>query len=129
METIEELKEQVKKLQQEKAYIQNRLNLLEAPSPSRAYYVGQKMLNQQVNFLDKFDLESEIKVNPKDDKVYDRSIDLFEKLTLNASKLNALRIELNLSGDEKKDTSVSKIPYSPESVADQVGELAGKKVN
>ena len=127
METIEELKQQIKKLEQEKAYIQNRLNLLEAPSPSRAYYLGKKILNQKINFLYKFNLEDEIKVNPKEDNVYDRAMDMFEKITSSASKINALRIELNLSGDEKKDTAIGKVPYSPESVADQVGELAGAK--
>ena len=101
--------------------------MLEAPSPSRAYYVGQKILNQQIDFLDKFNLEDEIKVNPKEDKVNDRAMYMFEKITSSASKINALRIELNLSGDEKKDTAIGKVPYSPESVADQVGELAGAK--
>lgn len=127
MESIEELKEKIKDLEKSNAYLQSKINMYERPSTHRAYYVGQKVLNQQIDYLDKFNLESEIKMNPKEDKVYDRAIDLFEKLTSNASKLNTLRIELNLSGDEKKDTQISKIPYSPESVADQVGELAGAK--
>lgn len=129
METIEELQGIIKDLKNSNDFLQKKLRLYELPSSNRAFYVGQKMLNQQVDYLDKFKLEDEIKLNPKEDKIYERSMDLFEKLTSNASKLNILRIELSLTGDEKKDTVVSKIPYSPESVADQVGELAGRKNN
>lgn len=129
METIEELQGIIKDLKNSNEFLQKKLRLYELPSSNRAFYVGQKMLNQHIDYLDKFDLQKEIGSSPKEDKIYDRAMDLFEKLTLNASKLNTLRIELSLSGDEKKDISVSKIPYSPESVADQVGELAGRKNN
>jgi len=128
METVEELKKRVKELEQQNLFLQNKLNLYERPSYNRAFYVGQKVLNQQVEYLDKFDFEKEIGSNPKEDKIFDRAMETYEKLTLNASKLNSLRIELSLTGDEKKDTKIDKIPYSPESVADQVGELAGAKL-
>lgn len=98
MSEVDDLKKQVSVLEQ-------RLRLYELPSPERAFYVGQKILNQQNDFLLKFDLAKEIAVNPKDDKIYDRAIDIFEKLTANATKLNNLYSELGLSGDEKKDTT------------------------
>lgn len=128
METIEQLKAIIEDLKKSNSFLQKKNNYYESPSPYRAYYVGQKVLNQYVDYLDKFNLEQEITSNPKEDKVYDRAIDLFEKLTTNASRLNSLRLELSISGDEKKDIfNAPKVPYSPELVADQVGELAGRK--
>jgi hypothetical protein len=107
-------------------YLLGKIRLYELPSPARAYYVGQKILNQQVDYLDKFDLEREIGVNPKEDKIYDRAMDLFEKLSANAVKIDSLKRELNLSGDKDKDTKIGKPSFTPESVADSVGELAGQ---
>mgnify|MGYP007031198104 CR=1 FL=1 len=127
MAEIDDIKKELELEKKKVSVLEQKLRLYEAPAPARAYYVGQKMLNQQVDYLDKFELQKEIGVNPKEDKIYDRAMDLFEKLTGNASKLNNLRIELSLSGDEKKDTSISKKPYTPESIADEVGELAGKR--
>lgn len=105
MESTEELKQRIKELEQRNAYLDNAIRFYEMPSPARAYYVAQKMLNQQVDYLDKFNFEKEIGSNPKEDKIFDRAIEAYEKLTLNASKVNNLALELGLSKDEKKDTS------------------------
>lgn len=107
-------------------YLQSKLRFYELPSPARAYYVGQKILNQQVDYLDKFDLANEIGSNPKEDKVYDRAIDLFEKLSANAVKIDSLKRELNLSGDKEKDIKSGMASYTPEMIADSLGETAGQ---
>ena len=107
-------------------YLLGKIRLYELPSPARAYYVGQKILNQQVDYLDKFDLANEIGSNPKEDKVYDRAIDLFEKLSVNAVKIDSLKRELNLSGDKEKDIKSGMASYTPEMIADSLGETAGQ---
>lgn len=104
MEDIQKLKERIKELEQQNTYLENKINFYERPSAARAFYVAQKMLNQQVDYLDKFNFESEIGSNPKEDKIFDRAIEAYEKLTANASKINNLAIELGLTKDEKKDT-------------------------
>lgn len=124
--TLEQAIDKIKELEKQNRFLQGELNKYNEKSPARAYYVALKLLNQQIDFLDKFDFENEIKSNPKEDKIYDRAMDVYEKMTSNASKINSLRIELNLSGDERKDTRSAR-PFSPESVADEVGELAGKR--
>lgn len=126
MNDIEQLQNRIKDLEKQNVFLQNKLRLYELPSPARAYYVGQKMLNQQVDYLDKFELEKEIGANPKEDKIYDRAISLFEKLTTNATNINSLKSVLNLSGNEKEDTKNEYQPYTPEMAADQIGESAGQ---
>jgi hypothetical protein len=119
--------EKIKELEKENSFLKNRLRLYEEPSPVRAYYVGQKLLNQQVDYLKNFEFADEIKKNPKDDKVYDRSMDVFEKLTGNATKLNNLRSDLSLSGDESKDTNSPKYRITTsESIANVLGNTAGQ---
>lgn len=121
MESIEELKK-------ENTILKQRLRLYELPSPLRAYYVGQKVLNQQVDYLDKFDFAKEIGTSPKEDKVYDRAMEAYEKLSGNASKLNALRSDMGLSGDQEKDLQNPKYRITtPESMADNMGGIAGQK--
>jgi hypothetical protein len=103
-ELIKQLKERIDSLEKQNAMLDGKVRLYESPSPARAYYVSQKILNQQVDYLDKFNIETEINVNPKEDKVYDRAIAIFERMPDNAKTINNLKIDLGLSGDQKKDT-------------------------
>ena len=104
MEDIQKLKERIKELEKQNAYLENKINFYERPSAARAFYVSQKILNQQVDYLDKFNFENEIGSNPKEDKIFDRAMETYEKLPTYSSRINALAIELNLTKDEKKDT-------------------------
>jgi hypothetical protein len=104
MPELEDLKKELADEKRKVSVLEQKLRTYELPSPARAYYVGKRMLNKQIDFLDSFDFGSEIKKNPKDDKLYDRAIDAFEKLSVNAAKINSLESELGLTGDEKKDT-------------------------
>jgi cell division septum initiation protein DivIVA len=125
---LEQLKQENINLKKQVDFLQKKVEHYESPSPVRAYYVAQKMLNQQVDWLDSFDLKTQIGGNPKEDKIYDRSMDIYEKLTGNATKVNNLYIELNLSGDKEKDIKQRKA-LTAESVADAIGEKAGQKNN
>lgn len=125
----EDLLKKIDDLEKQNIFLQSKNRYYESPSPARAYYVAQKVLNQQVDYLAKFDLETEIKASPKEDKVYDRAIAIFEKMSDNANRINNLKRELDLTGDEKKDTSIKdRRPFTPEMAADQVGQLAGQNL-
>mgnify|MGYP003349616555 FL=1 len=78
----------------------------EAPGDMRAYYAMQRILNQQAEFLNKFDLEYELKRYEKEDKVYDRASELWEKLPAAISKLALLKTEIGITGNEEKDVSI-----------------------
>lgn len=96
-ENVDDLKKQVSVLEQ-------RLRLYELPGEMRGYYAMQKILNQQADFLNKFELEKELKTFSKDDKVYDRASELWEKLPVNLARVNELKSTLGVSGNEEKDT-------------------------
>jgi exonuclease VII small subunit len=105
MENIEELKKKIKELEQKNAYLEDKINFYERPSANRAFYVGQKVLNQQVDYLDKFDFAKEISSNPKEDKIFDRAMETYEKLPIYSSRINALALELKLTKNEEEDTT------------------------
>ena len=91
-----ELEKQVKVLE-------DRLRLTEQDGSVRAYYALQRILNQQVNYLNGFVLKSEIGLDPKSDKTYERAEKIWGSLQKLASELNILRSELKLSGNENED--------------------------
>ena len=95
-----------KRLEREVELLKEKLRTYESPGDMRAYYAMQRVLNQQADFLNKFDLESEIKRFERDDKVYDRTSDLWEKLPTAISKLALLKTEIGATGNEEKDTVI-----------------------
>lgn len=130
-EEIEELKKRVKELEKQNTFLDNKLKFYEKPSANRAFYVSQKILNQQVDYLDKFSFEDEIGSNPKDDKIFDRAMETYGKLPIYSSRINALALELGLTKDEKKDTQrvdFKRLATTPESIADSIGNTAGKNM-
>ncbi len=80
------------------------------PSEYRGFYAYNRIINCQVDILEEFDLKKEIKATVvKDDKFYDRVETIIEKLPIHLSKLNTLKSELGLTGNEAKDKE--KIPF------------------
>lgn len=59
-----------------------------------------RITKQQTKRLSKFDLEKEIGVNAKEDKVYDRTMDIVVKMPKMISDINTLRKELNISNNQ-----------------------------
>lgn len=81
-----------------------KLSRYRIPSELRGFYEYNRIINAQVDILAEFDLKAEIKMAAsKDDKYYDRVETIIEKLPLHLGKLNTLKGELNLTGNEQKD--------------------------
>lgn len=95
-----------KRLQREIDALKEKLRTYESPGDMRAYYAMQRILNQQSDFLNKFNLESEIKIFERDDKTYDRASELWEKLPTLISKLALLKTEIGATSNEEKDTAI-----------------------
>lgn len=75
------------------------------PSEVRGFYAYNRIINAQIDILEDFDLKTEIKKIKvdKEDKFYERVETMIEKLSTHLTKINTLKSELNLSGNEKKD--------------------------
>ena len=70
---------------------------------TRAYSKVVKMIEQQVDFLDSFELKTKITSAAKDDPVYGRAKEIWEELPDMILKLNKLKIELDIQYVEKEE--------------------------
>lgn len=92
----------------------------------RGYYALNKILYQQIEYLENFDLKKEIGANPKEDKVYDRVNGIWKELPKMILECRTLKQELKITSDEE-EKELSKIyRITPETMADVLGNSAGQ---
>jgi len=101
--------DELKILKEENEELKKRLDEINSTPEISAFYALRSMLIKQTNRINKFDLDREIGLNAKEDKVYDRTMDIVIKMPKMISELNALKAELKLSGNEEKDKL--KVPF------------------
>jgi len=96
-----------------------------------AFIVLIKMLNQQTEFLNEFKISSHISDTDKDSPKYKRAMEMVDGLPKMITSINDLRSTLKLTKEDISQIEGNKANYSkittPESIADNIGELAGKK--
>ena len=96
-----------------------------------AYLVYIKMMNQQVEFLSEFNIKSSIGELDKENPKYKRAMDMIDNLPKMMASVNDLKGALKLTKDDVLKIMPDKPIFSkittPESIADNIGELAGKK--
>lgn len=107
MESVEELK---KKL----AEYEYRMGIGEDDPARKAYLVLVKILRQQSEYLDGFDIKTKIGNLAKEDAVYPRAMEMVENLPKMITAVNNLRLELKMDGEEKKNKV---IPISSKAIA------------
>lgn len=116
------------KLKKHVEVIEKKLALYEKDATYRAFYSLNRIVNQQVDYLNKFNLEKEIGQNPKDDKVYDRAKGLWESLKTITTDLRSLKSELGLNDeDEERERVIKNKITTPESIANVLGNTAGQQ--
>lgn len=121
MDEAEKLKKQVEVLEK-------KLALYEKDATYRGFYALNRIVNQQVDFMNQFDLKHEIGQSPKDDKVYDRAKGIWESFRTLAADLRSLKSDLGIiDEEEEKDRFVKTKITTPESMADALGNTAGKQ--
>lgn len=103
---MDEAVKRISKLEKENESLKAKIASYEAPGDMRAFYAINRILNQQADFLNKFDLESQIKYFDREDKVYDRASELWEKMPAAIVKMAELKSQLGATGNESKDTIV-----------------------
>jgi len=102
----DELKESQKRIE----VLEQKLSLYETDATMRGFYSLNRIVNQQIDYLNSFNLKTEISSNPKEDKAYDRAKGLWEGLKGLISDLNSLKSELKITGDEDKDKK--RLPFN-----------------
>lgn len=68
-----------------------------------------KITKQQTKRLNKFDLEKEIGQDPKEDKIYDRTMDIVVKMPKMILDINSLRKELGITNKEIEESFIDGI--------------------
>jgi predicted RecB family nuclease len=68
-----------------------------------------------------------IKMEDKTDATFDRLFKLLEKCEVISRSAESLGVISGITGDESKDINRIKIRVTPESIADNMGNIAGSK--
>lgn len=69
----------------------------------RGYFALRHITNQQIEFLEGFNLKTEIVSNPKEDKQYDRAKAIWEGLKEMLLNIKTLKTELKIGDNEEKE--------------------------
>lgn len=121
MDEVETLKKQIDVLEK-------KLALYEKDATYRGFYALNRIVNQQVDFLNQFDLKHEIGQSPKDDKVYDRAKGIWESFKTLVADLKSLKSDLGIDDEEQeRDRVIKNKITTPETMADVLGHTAGKQ--
>jgi len=126
---MSELEDKIKDLEKQVAYLQSKNNFYEQDGVGKLYYSLQRKANEMADLLNDNKLTSSM-LSPEDAK--DKTFERLQKVWSDAESVsNAIKSLGVLAGigqevTDKKEIQIKK-PFSPENMADQVGELAGKK--
>lgn len=91
--------EKIKELEEKVLYY-------ESDHTKRGYFSLSRIVGQQINLLNSFNLREEIIKNPKDDKYYDRVKTIWEGLKTMILDLKELKVQLKI-GDEQSEDDVN----------------------
>lgn len=96
-----------------------------------AFIVYVKMMNQQIRFLNEFNISTHIGDTDKESPKYKRAIDMIDNLPKMITAVSDLRTTLKLTKDDIIKTQPEKVTFAkittPENIADSIGQLAGNQ--
>jgi len=123
-----ELEDKIKDLEKQIAYLQGKNAYYEQDGIGKLYHALNRKANEMAELLNKTSLTA---IDIDDPKI--KTFERLQKIWVDAGTISASIKELEvLSGinagpiDIKKEQQARK-PFSPENMADAVGELAGKR--
>jgi hypothetical protein len=122
MSDEKELEKKIKVLEQK---LSDKEKIIKDPS-KRGYYALNKILYQQIEYLENFKLKESLEANPKDEKIFERTKGIWEGLKTMIMDCRTLKAELKIPFEEE-DKEIKKIyRTTPESIADAIGNTAGQ---
>jgi len=127
-----ELEKKIKDLEKQIAFLQGKNAYYEQDGVGKLYYSLQRKANEMAELLNDNKLTSQM-LSPDDPK--DKTFERLQKVWSDAESVSTAIKSLGVlagigveSKEDKKETAqVNKKPFSPENMADAVGELAGKR--
>jgi hypothetical protein len=122
MDEKELLEKKIKVLEQQ---LSEKERIIKDPA-KRGYYALNRILYQQIEYLENFNLKEQIGADPKQDKIYERAKGLWEGLKTMILDCRTLKGELKIPFDEEEKEIKKIYRTTPESIADAIGNTAGQ---
>lgn len=121
MAEIDDLKKQI-------AYLEDRLAYYEHDGVGKLYHALNRKANEMADLLNRTSLLS-VEIDDPKVKTFDRLQKIWSDAESISSAIKALGVLSGLNNTENKEVKevVIKRPFSPEMIADEVGEIAGSK--
>jgi hypothetical protein len=102
--------------------LEQRLSLFEKDPAKRGYFALCRIVNQQVDFLNQFNIKTKIAESAKEDATYGRTKDMWENLPKMISALSDLKGQLKIKGEDDDEDRPIHQRTTPESIADVLGD-------
>jgi len=131
MHNMSELEDKIKDLEKQIAYLQGKNNYYEQDGIGKLYHALNRKANEMAELLNKTSLTA-IDIDDPKIKTFERLQKIWVDAGTISASIKALEvlagINQEVTSDKKEVVQVNKKPFSPENMADAVGELAGKRI-
>jgi len=125
-----ELENKIKDLEKQISYLQSKNAYYEQDGIGKLYHALNRKANEMAELLNKTSLTA-IDIDDPKIKTFERLQKIWVDAGTISASIKALEVlaGINQEGkdDKKEQAQVFKKPFSPENMADAVGELAGKR--
>lgn len=120
-EQIEDLKKQI-------AYLEGRLSYYEEDGVGKLYHALNRKANEMADLLNRTSLLN-VEIDDPKVKTFDRLQKIWSDAESISTAIKALGVLSGINNPESKEVKevIVKRPFSPEMIADEVGEIAGSK--
>lgn len=121
----------IKDLEKQVAYLQSKNAYYEQDGIGKLYHALNRKANEMAELLNKTSLTA-IDIDDPKIKTFERLQKIWVDAGTISASIKALEvlagINQEVTSDKKEVVQVNKKPFSPENMADAVGELAGKRI-
>lgn len=114
----------LEKLQKENEELKAELSMYKNEPEKRAYFSLVRIVNQQVDYLNSFNIKSNIGGKASEDATFARTQGIWEKLPSMITSLNDLKSVLKIKKSEEQEDAKQRT--TPESMANNIGNVAGQ---
>ena len=125
-----ELENKIKDLEKQISYLQVKNAYYEQDGIGKLYHALNRKANEMAELLNKTSLTA-IDIDDPKIKTFERLQKIWVDAGTISSSIKALEvlagINQEIKEDKKEVTQINRRPFSPENMADAVGELAGKR--
>jgi len=127
---MSESEDKIKDLEKQVAYLQGKNNYYEQDGIGKLYHALNRKANEMAELLNKTSLTA-IDIDDPKIKTFERLQKIWVDAGTISASIKALEVLAGIGQEvttEKKEVvQINKKPFSPENMADAVGELAGKR--